>query len=208
MESLTIRDRVKGAIIGTLIGDALGLGPHWFYNIDELREKYGSWINDYAPVKENPAYPKVSNSRSQLKPGDVSQTGQVYIQLLESITENSGYDEEDFTQRLDRLLATLDGTQSGGRYTDEDMRDVWHGRRNGFDWHHVGSYSYTANAAIRTPILAAYYSGNPGLAAKYALSNIQLTHINPLIVGQSIAFELTVSALINGVTMPQVSSTQ
>jgi len=38
----SIRDRAAGAIMGAFIGDALGLGPHWYYDLDELRAAYGS----------------------------------------------------------------------------------------------------------------------------------------------------------------------
>jgi ADP-ribosylglycohydrolase len=200
-------DRAKGSIIGTLIGDALGVGPHWYYDLDELKTEYGEWIDTYMSPKQNPRFPDVWKARKGLKPGDVSQTGQVFIFLLESVAENGGYDEADFTERLDGLLDTLDGTQSGGRYTDEAMRDVWHGRKEGFDWPHVGGLGYTPTAAIRTPILAAYYATDPGLVLKHAFSNIELTHRNPLIVGQSLAFAMTVTALISGVPLPDVSTT-
>jgi ADP-ribosyl-[dinitrogen reductase] hydrolase len=134
MDSITLRDRAKGTVIGALIGDALGLGPHWYYDLNELQDKYGPWIDNYMPVKHNPSYPAVYKARQGLKPGDVSQTGQILVLLMESVVECYDYNEKDFTNRLDNLLATLDGSQEGGRYTDEDMRDVWHGRRDGFDW--------------------------------------------------------------------------
>ena len=30
MADTTLRDRAAGAIMGAFIGDALGLGPHWY----------------------------------------------------------------------------------------------------------------------------------------------------------------------------------
>ena len=30
-------DRAAGALMGAFIGDALALGPHWYYDLDELR---------------------------------------------------------------------------------------------------------------------------------------------------------------------------
>ena len=33
------QDRAAGALIGALIGDALGLGCHWYYDLDELRRE-------------------------------------------------------------------------------------------------------------------------------------------------------------------------
>jgi len=36
-----LRDRALGALLGAFIGDALALGPHWYYDLDELRARYG-----------------------------------------------------------------------------------------------------------------------------------------------------------------------
>jgi len=36
MDKTTIKDRAMGAIMGTLVGDGLGLGCHWYYDLDQL----------------------------------------------------------------------------------------------------------------------------------------------------------------------------
>jgi hypothetical protein len=41
---MNIADRAAGAVIGALVGDALGVGPHWYYDLTELRKDYGDWI--------------------------------------------------------------------------------------------------------------------------------------------------------------------
>ncbi len=207
MSPISQTDRVKGALIGTIIGDALGVGPHWYYNLDELRSEYGDWIDTYVPTKKATRFPDVWKARQNLKAGEVSQTGQIYILLLESIVKSGGYNELDFTERLDSLLDTLDGTASGGRYTDEAMRDVWHGRKEGLDWSQVGGLGYTPTAAIRSTIIAALYTKDPSLAVRHIFSNIELTHRTPLIVGQSLSYAMTIIALLNGISIPDVSTT-
>jgi ADP-ribosylglycohydrolase len=37
MTSTSIADRAAGCLVGAFVGDALGLGPHRYYNRDELR---------------------------------------------------------------------------------------------------------------------------------------------------------------------------
>ena len=191
--------------MGAIIGDALGLGPHWIYNPKELVAKFGSWIDDYKAVRKNPRFPAVWASRKDLKPGDVSQTGQVFLLLLESIAENSGYVESDFTRRLDGLLETLDGTSAGGRYTDEAMIDVWQARQDGVEWPYAGSYKDTSEAAMRAPIIATLYADDRDKAFKTMIGNVALTHCDPVVVGQSTAFGMHVWMLINGVKMDEIA---
>ena len=45
--STTLQDRAAGALRGAFIGDALALGPHWYYDLDALRADYGDWIDGY-----------------------------------------------------------------------------------------------------------------------------------------------------------------
>ena len=193
------QDRVAGAIIGTLVGDALGVGPHWYYDLGQLRDDYGEWIDHYTR-------PKPNRFHAGLQAGESSQTGQVMMFLLESVSEQSKYREQDFTNRLDSFLNTLDGTPQGGRYTDQAMRDVWNARqKRGLDWSEAGSFADTAEAAIRSPVLAArYYNDVENLIVSLG-SNVLLTHRDPFIAGQSIAFGLIVGVLIDGCPMGEAS---
>jgi len=36
MTEITWQDRAKGALMGAFIGDALVLGPHWYYDLEEM----------------------------------------------------------------------------------------------------------------------------------------------------------------------------
>jgi len=193
------KDRAIGAIMGALVGDALGVGPHWYYDLGRLRKDYGEWIDNYTK-------PKPGRFHAGLEAGENSQTGQVVTLLLESVAEHGGYNERDFTGRLDSLLDTLDGTPQGGRYTDHAMRDVWQARKGqGRPWSEAGSLADTAEAAIRTPVLAARYSGDFVNLVRHLTSNVLLTHCDPFIAGQSVAFGLITAGLINGYTMGEVS---
>lgn len=67
MSANTIQDRASGAIMGALIGDAMALGPHWYYDLDELRRDYGDWIDGYTD-------PKPGRYHDGLKAGQLSQS--------------------------------------------------------------------------------------------------------------------------------------
>lgn len=191
MTELTRKDRAMGAVVGLFVGDALGLGPHWYYDLSELRSDYGEWISDYMP-------PRPDRYHAGCKAGDVSQTGQVTMLLLASLVEQGEYDQSDFTARLDTFLDTLDGTPKGGRYTDIAMRDVWKARKEGVDWSKAAGMSDSGEAAIRGVMLAAMYGNSPRDLAAHAMSNIHLTHAEPFIKAQSLAFILSVCRLIRG----------
>ena len=51
MDENTVRDRAAGAVVGALIGDALGLGPHWYYDLVQMRARFGPWIQGYTDPK-------------------------------------------------------------------------------------------------------------------------------------------------------------
>ena len=104
--------------------------------------------------------------------------------------------------RVDRLLDTLDGTSSGGRFTDQAMRDVWRQRREeNRPWDKCGSLADTGEAAIRASILAAAFRSDFKQAREHLIPNVQLTHRDPFIAGLSIGFGLIVWAMINGVPL-------
>ena len=198
---LTQQDRAVGAIIGSLIGDALSVGPHWYYDLDQQRADYGDWIADYLPAKEGRYhYP--------LEVGEVSQTGQITLLLLESLAEQGGYNPVDFTQRFDTLLETLDGTPRGGRYTDHAIRDVYRQRKAGLPWSEVGSRSAdTADSAIFLAPLAARYAGDLQGFADRATQQIRFTHRNPIIGINALAWGLVVAGVIAGADLATIAAT-
>lgn len=124
MAETTVNDRAAGAIIGAFVGDALGLGPHWYYDLAELRRDYGEWISDYTD-------PRPGRYHAGLKAGQLSQAGFILTLLLRSLVECGRYDEADFCRRLDEeLLPLLDGTPicGPGGYTSQSIRELWRQR--------------------------------------------------------------------------------
>lgn len=199
MDERRFKDQVKGAVLGLFIGDALGVGPHWYYDLDKLRQDYGNWIDDYTEVKPGRYHEGVSA-------GESSQTGQVAGILLDSLTECGQWDRRDFTGRLDDFLDTLDGTPKSGRYTDQAMRDVWQARKkDGRDWDRAGSWADTAEAAIRMPLLACAKALQGASARQAMAENVVLTHRDPFIAGQSVGFGLVVLGLIHGAPLDKAA---
>ena len=73
-----LRDRAAGAVMGAFIGDALALGPHWYYNLDELHAAYGEWIAGYT----DPQRDEGTFERGWLVSGDIGHVdvgGRVFV---------------------------------------------------------------------------------------------------------------------------------
>ena len=77
---MSIADRAPGAVIGALVGDALGLGPHWYYDLTELRKDYGNWITGYTN-------PKPGRYHSGMKPASCRKPVLFWPCLLRSVIE-------------------------------------------------------------------------------------------------------------------------
>ncbi len=189
-------DRAAGCIVGAFIGDALGLGPHWYYDLDELRRDFGPWIDDYTAPRPERKY------HAGMKAGELSQTGIIMRMLLLSVVERGTYEEVDFTRRLDEGLLpmlTADPFSGPGGYTNHSFRQVWQARViDRKSWGQAGGNADTSEAAERVSILAAAFAPDPYLAAKHALDCCRLTQTDPLVAQQSVAFACVLAALVRG----------
>jgi ADP-ribosylglycohydrolase len=206
------KDRMMGAIMGVFIGDALGVGTHWYYDLDKLQQDFGPWISDYNDPKLNSSgrFAQVHQYRYDqgIRAGDASQTGQLFTMLLESIVENGSYDRGDFAARVDKLFETLDGTSYSGLYTDEAILETWKHRNAGIGWSDpkVGSNAITSDAAQMNVALAALYSNDPAKLAKAANRHTKLFYYNDFPITHSVAYALVVGGLIDGVPLEDIKA--
>lgn len=195
MSEQNIQDRACGAIMGALIGDALALGPHWYYSLDDLRCDYGEWINTYTD-------PKPDRYHAGLKGGQLSQAGYILTLMIYSLVDRGGYDEEDFCRRMDKeLFPLLDGSPvSGpGGYTSQSIREVWRQRvQEKLPWNQTGSHADTTEAIERTLAIAVRYALYPDKLATAIARNTILTQSDETIVSMTVAYGAVLGLLIQG----------
>lgn len=195
MSSPTLQDRAAGALMGAFVGDALALGPHWYYDLDELRRDYGEWITGYTN-------PKPHRYHAGLRAGQLSQAGFILALTLRSLVECGGYDEVDFCRRLDEeLLPLLDGTpMSGpGGYTSQSIREVWRRRvEQGLPWGQTGGHADTTEAAERTLALAVRYALHPRELARTITGNTLLTQVDETVASMTVAYGAVLGLLVQG----------
>jgi ADP-ribosylglycohydrolase len=203
MTTIPIKDRAAGAIMGAFIGDALALGPHWYYDLDELHRDYGTWITGYTD-------PKPGRYHAGLKAGQLSQAGFILKMTLRSLVERGGYDEADFCRRMDsELLPLLDGTpvNGPGGYTSQSIREVWRRRViEKLPWGETGGHADDTEAVERTLALAVRYALNPGQLADAVTRNTILTQNDDSIVAMTVAYGAVLGMLVQGHALnPQLS---
>lgn len=195
MAEITLHDRAEGAILGAFIGDALGLGPHWYYDLDALRRDYGDWIDGYTD-------PRPDRYHAGLKAGDLSQAGIILELTLQSLTACGGYDEADFCRRLDtELFPHLDGTpaQGPGGYTSQSIREAWRRRvEQQRPWGDTGGHADTTEAIERTLALAVRYARQPRELARTITGNTRLTQVDMTVVSMTVAYGAVLGQLVCG----------
>jgi ADP-ribosylglycohydrolase len=194
-EELQMNDRAAGAIMGAFIGDALGLGCHWYYDLDEMRRDHGPWINSYTT-------PKPGRYHGGMRAGQLSQSGLILEMLLRSVIERDGYVEEDFTHRLDEdLFPNINGTPANGPggYTSQSIREAYRRRvEQKKSWRETGGHADTTEAAERAIVLAVRYAKYPAKVAEYVSANCMLTQTDEAIVAMTTAFSVVLSQLVSG----------
>lgn len=195
MPATTLQDRASGAIMGAFIGDALGLGPHWYYDLAELRRDYGDWITGYTDPKPGRYHPG-------LRAGQLSQAGFILRLTLQSLVERGGYDQADFCRRLDEeLFPLLDGTpvNGPGGYTSQSIREAWRRRvQQQLPWGETGGHADTTEAIERTLAIAVRYALQPERLASHVGANTLLTQTDTTVVSMTVAFGAVLGQLVQG----------
>ena len=195
MPGKDIRDRARGALMGALIGDALGLGPHWYYDLDALRRDYGDWISGYTD-------PQPGRYHDGCKAGQLSQAGYILTLTMRSLVSRGGYDRQDFCRRLDEdLFPQLDGTPvSGpGHYTSQSIREAWRRRvKQKLPWGQTAGQADTTEAIERTLAIAVRYALDPAQLATAVAGNAALTQADDLVLSLTVAYCAVLGQLVQG----------
>ncbi|MFW6267396.1 MAG: ADP-ribosylglycohydrolase family protein [Halanaerobium sp.] len=99
----------KDLIKAVFIADALSFGSHWVYSTDKLKEEYSGIIDEYrAPM---------AKFHQGKKAGDLSHYGEQAFALLQSITDNQGFDLKQFRDDWIQYL------ENNEMYMDHSMQD-------------------------------------------------------------------------------------
>ena len=192
---IRLRDRALGALMGAFVGDALGVGPHWYYDLDRLADDYGPWIDTYTR-------PRPGRYHDGLEPGQSSQSGILLELTLRSLVTRGAYDEADFCRRMDAdLFPHLDGRPMNGPggYTSQSIRDAWRKRVcEGLPWGSVGGNADNTEAAERIIAIAVRYARDPAELARSVSANTALTQTDGTVMAMTVAYGAVLGMLVEG----------
>ena len=198
----SFEDRVQGALMGAYIGDALALGPHWYYDLEAQHRDYGDWIDTYTDPRPDRYHPG-------LKAGQSGQAGFILDLLTMSLEACGHYDETDFCRRLDEdLFPLLDGSpmQGPGGYTSQSIRETWRLRQQGLPWGQVAGLADTTEAAERILGLAIRYARSPADLARHCASNTALTQRDTTVMAMTVAYGCVLGSLVQGEPLDAATS--
>lgn len=97
--SLTLADRLAGAVWGQFVGDAFCLGSHWIYDLQELRRRFPGGPQGF----EEPGEGQYHFGK---QPGDLTHYGDAALLLLRSLVERNHFDVADFGARFVAMVAS------------------------------------------------------------------------------------------------------
>ncbi|MFW5838553.1 MAG: ADP-ribosylglycohydrolase family protein [Bacillota bacterium] len=189
------RDRAEGALMGAFIGEALGVGPHWYYDIKAMKKDYGDWIDTYTTPKKN-------RYHNTLEAGELSQSGWIMKKMTEYLITNDGYDTKTFTKMMDKEIlphVSNDPLKGFGGYTSQMMRNVYQARVvEKKSWDNVASIADTTESIERNIPLAIYYANDLKKLSYISAENTAITQSDNVTGSLTVAYLLVVAMLISG----------
>jgi ADP-ribosylglycohydrolase len=169
---------------GSFVADALSMGPHWVYDIEVLRENYGS-ISGYT-------HPTVMPYHTGRQPGDFTHLGDQALLLLESIQKRGGFDRDGWAADWLAYFETYDG------YFDAASKQTMRHLRAGDPVETAGSDSTELAGAGRIAAVAYHYWGRQAKMLEAARAQTDVTHHTPIIVEAAEFIVHALSAIQDG----------
>ena len=174
----------KAAVLASLIGDSLALGPHWIYDVRKLNKTFGRATDPVAPPDGSYHDGKAA--------GDQTHYGDQVLVLLESVAALGRFDQEDWSQRWRDLFSDY------GDYIDKATSITLSNYAAGEGVETAGSSSEDLSGAARSAPLLPFLAADPAGLVAAARAQTGLTHNNPLVLDGAEFLTRTALAALNG----------
>lgn len=204
-----LMDRIAGCILGVFIGDALGVGVHWQYDLEKLEADRG-FVTGYLDPLPGTYHSGTSDApgRGKLRAGQLEQQGVIDKILLESLAHNKRLNQQDFLDRFEDVILkdpTMDGTREGGRYgwTDKSICEIYDCRiTKQQPWSQCAPpRSDTPDAIVRAALIASLYFQTPREMSVQVELHAKSATLDSSVQAHSVAFASMIGAALQGVPL-------
>ena len=192
--------RLRNAIYGIFIGDALAMPVHWYYDTAALKRDYGLiveyvqprnphpdsilWRSSYVPPNKsgNILHKQIQywgqkdiHYHQFLEAGENTLNLKLAGLLLEMLERNRAYSEELWLQEMISYL--LDPQSHNDTYIEEYLRHFFYQYARGIDPRKCGRQdeNHIGGFSLMLPLLVTFYK-TPEYARSKALDHLLLTH--------------------------------
>lgn len=162
-------DSAQGLLVGTFIGDALGM-PIEGYTREKIVSEFG-FVRGYL--------------EGRLPPGTYTDDTEMTLGLAESLVERGGFDPQDAATKFAENFTLWRGY---GSRTCGVISKI----RAGQPWDEVGTDSWGNGAAMRIAPLGLHYCGHSGLR-EVAAKSCRITHQHPNALAGSVVQAVSVA---------------
>lgn len=197
--SSVLRDRQVGALYGMMIGDALAMPVHWYYDRVALRRDYGEICEFQRPRNPHPdsilwrsSYraptPKADILHDQaafwgkrgvhyhqfLTAGENTLTGQLGQELLASLLARQGYDQASYAERY--IAFMTEPGRHRDTYVEECHRGFFANFARGVEPARCAVQEKHIGGLVGLIPIAVWYAADPAKAERMAVQHVSFTH--------------------------------
>lgn len=152
---------VLGAIYGAFVADALSLGAHWVYDVNEIKEKFPCYDRYHDPI---------TNYHGSKVAGDLTHYGDQALWLLEAVTLDKEFSLANFSSRWRAYMSEYKG------YVDQASKTTLENLIAGKSSLEAGSSSQELGVVGRIAALVLLYSNHQKELENAAVLQTRMTH--------------------------------
>lgn len=164
-----MNNKLRGMLLGSLVGDAFALGAHWIYDIKEIENAFGVVEEIVEPLKGSYHVNKVK--------GDLTHYGDQTMILMNYMSEAKTYDQEGFKVFWLEAMKTFKG------YEDHAIKESIKILKD--ESALTGSSSNELGGAARMAPLIYKYSQNKEKLLLYIMKETSLTHTDSVLLNMT-----------------------
>lgn len=179
-----MKHRLEGMILGTFVGDAISLAPHWIYNIEQIENIFGIVDN----IIDIPVH---SYHKNKIK-GDFTHYGDQTLLLFQYINRYKNFNINSYKRYFIEFMNNYNG------YIDHTTKETLAKIKDSNTIEGCDSTDVSGASTI-APLIYTNYKKPKELLIKVE-EKIKLTHNNKLVIDIGKYISMVTVNVINGMT--------